>query len=163
MKRILLFAAAVALAGIAGLLPFEQRDVGDLLPVRALVVSREGRTLVLDGGKGLCGRGETWDAAMDDLRASAAGDPFFGCTGEVIFGTDAAEAMQEAARDGALRPAARVYLTADEPDPEEAADFLDAHPGKVTLQELRAAALEGRKTAPPLLICENGRYELSDG
>jgi len=160
VKKLLLLVLAAVLAAAAGLLPFPRRDVGSLLPVRALSASYGGGVLTLRGGDGLEGRGAGWDEAMDDLRASAPGDAFFGCTGELILAENAARFLPDAVRDESLRPACRVYLTENRIDPETAADYLGAHPGTVTLQSVRAAALEGRRETPPTLRCEDGRYEL---
>jgi len=163
MKKLLLLAAAAALTAVCGLLPFEGREVGGLLPVRALVVGRENGELTVSGGDGLTGRGPTWQAAMDNLKATVAGDVFYGSTCDVIFRVNAADAVADAMRDNRLRPAVRVYLTAGRPDAEDAADFLRAHPGGVTLQDIQAAALERKKTELPVLACgSGGRFALYD-
>ena len=59
---------------------------------------------------------------------------------------------------GRLRPAAKVYRTADAAlDAETAVDFLRAHPGIVTLGEVRAAMLgAGKAELPELRETERG-------
>ena len=77
---------------------------------------------------------------------------------------DRAAALREDVRgDPSLRPAARIYAGTGEPDPESATAYLDAHRSGITLQSLQAAALEGRETRLPLLVCREGRYWLKDG
>ncbi len=163
MKRLLLCALAVAAAGLCGLLPANQKDVGDLLPVRTLVVAREGDILTLDGGEDLHGEGADWSSAMDDLRATAPGDAFFGTMGQIVLTEDALAVLPDVLREKEVRPAARVYAGTGKIDPETASDFLEAKKGGVTVQTLWAASLEGREETLPRLDGENGRYHLYAG
>jgi hypothetical protein len=160
VKKLLLLAGLVLAAGVMGWLPATQKDVGSLVPVETLVLTVEDQTLVVRGDGDVEGRGGTWAAAMDDLRATTPGDAFFGATGHVIFVGRAVTALPDVLRDKALRPAARVYVSLEEPQPESATKFLDAHPAGVTLQDLQAAALEGRSVELPQLEYQDGRYHL---
>lgn len=163
MKKLLFFAAAVFVAGALGWLPATQKDVGGLLPARALILSQENGRLVLDGGDGLHGTGQSWEEAMADLCASAPGDAFFGAAGQIILVGDAESALLDVLADRQLRPAAQVYRGEGRPEADEAAKFLDAHKDGVTIQKLQAAALEGGALELPLLTCEDGRYHLENG
>ena len=162
MKKLLVLAGLVLAAGLMGWLPATQKDVGSLVPVETLVLTLEDQTLVVRGDGDVEGRGGTWAAAMDDLRATAPGDAFFGATSHVLFVGRAAKVLPDVLRDKALRPAARVCLSRGVPDPESATEFLSAHPAGVTLQDLQAAALEGRRVELPRLEYRDGRYHLYD-
>lgn len=163
MKRLILCALAVVIADLLGWLPATQKDVGDLLPVQTLVASREGKTLVLTGGEELKGRGMTWAEAMEDLRAAAPGEAFFGATGEIVLMDGALNVLPSVLEDGSLRPAARVYVGRGKIEPESAVKFLSAHEGGVTVQQLQAASLAGRQVALPALREEEGRYRIDEG
>lgn len=163
MKRILCFAAAVIAAGLLGWLPESRGDVGALLPVQTLVLSAEDDRLILEGGEGLKGVGASWDAAMDDLCATAPGDAFFGTTGQIVLVGEAASALPQVLGDRRLRPAARIFSGEGPVEPETATEFLDAQDGGVTLQALQAAALAGRTLPLEALICQDGRYRLDAG
>ena len=163
MKKVLVFAAAVAAAALLGWLPNRQRDVGKLLPAEVLVLRQEGDLLALDGGESLRGRGRTWEEAVADLVETAPGEAFFGTTAHIVLVEGAAEALPSVLRDPRLRPAARVYLGEGAPEAVEAAPYLKAHPGSVTVQQLQAAWLEEKMVTLPRLEEAEGRYHLLDG
>ncbi len=163
MKKLLICTALLLAVGLLGWLPAEQKDIGDLLPVRALVVSQSQGQLVLDGGEKLQGQGPDWASAMENLRATAPGDAFFGTAGYVILVGDAQNVLRDVLGERERRPAAQVYAADGVPEAESAAEFLDAHGGGVTMQELQAAVLEGRRISLPRMHSENGRYRLENG
>ena len=60
-----------------------------------------------------------------------------------------------------LRPAAKLYRAMEEvKKPEEALRFLQAHPGSLTLSHARAALLESREEAAPVLLQTEGGFRL---
>lgn len=160
MKKLLLFAAAVAVAGFLGWLPAEQKDVGGLLPAQTLVLTLQDGQLDLDGGQDLKGTGWTWETAMEDLEATAPGRAFFGATEHIVLVGDAAGILQDVLQDQNLRPAARIYAGKGTVEADSATEFLNAHKAGVTIQSLRSAILEGRDLNLPLLTGEDGRYHL---
>lgn len=163
MKRLMLCALAVAAASLLGWLPATQKDVGDLLPVQTLVASREGDELVLSGDGDLVGRGASWPEAMEDLRATAPGEAFFGAAGEIVLMNEALYVLPAVLEDASLRPAARVYAGSGRIEPESAVKFLSAHEGGVTVQQLQAAALVGQRLTLPVLWEDRGRYHIDEG
>lgn len=163
MKKLLLFAVAVAAAGLLGWLPAEPRALGELLPVEALVVTERGETVTVDGGKGLVGRGRDWAEAVADLRATAPGDAFLDTAGHIVVTEDALGRLREILDDRSLRPAARVYLGLGNPTADGVTDYLQGRSGDVTVQDLQAAWLEARTVTLPCLTEEDGRYHLEDG
>lgn len=148
------------LAGFASVLPFQSSDVAQLVPVETLVVSMDQGEVVLNGGA--CqGRGATWQEAWSDLQKGAAGTVFLGTAEQVVLTGGAAELLPDAAWCEGLRPAATVCVCpGPAPEPEEAAAYLGAHNGGVTLQSVQAALLAGEAIELPVLINGEGGLRL---
>ena len=62
---------------LTGSLPFTSHDVGELRPVKTVLVRVEGNQVSLETDMGDAGTGNSWDAAMADLKAKAPGTVFF--------------------------------------------------------------------------------------
>lgn len=157
IKRVGLLLLLLAVLRATGLLPFQSSDVAQLVPVRALVVSVDGDKLVLDGGQ--CrGVGHDWDSAWDDLHNSAEGHVFLGTADHVILCGSAIDKLPQVVTSRQLRPAASVCICTDGiPQPDKAANYLDAHDGGVTLQQVRALQLRtGTVRLPRLVMTEGG-------
>lgn len=162
MKK-LAFCAAAAVLLAAGA-PLRGSDCAQLVVVQVLAVARgaDGVVAVWAPG-GLSGRGADFDAALSDLAAHAPGTLFLGAAEHVILAPGGAGALAQLARSDALRPAVRLYVTAEEPeelleDAQTLAECLRAHPGTVRLTRVRAAALEGGAVRIPALVREGGGY-----
>lgn len=162
MKKVLLLAAVVAAVWTLTLASESQKDVGDLLPIQTLMVTRQNGQLEVRGDGDLLGCGETWAAAMENLEQTASGEAFFGCTEHVVFDRNAISYLPDAMADHRLRPAARLYLSSGSVDPDEATAYLDAHPGGKTIQKLTADVLEGKPVKLPILHSDEGRLQLYD-
>ena len=63
---------------LTGSLPFTSHDEGELRPVKTVLVRVEGNQVSLETDMGDAGTGNSWDAAMADLKAKAPGTVFFG-------------------------------------------------------------------------------------
>lgn len=160
MKKLLLFAAFAVLLKITGLLPFAGSDVAQLLPVRTLLVDMEGSQIVLNGGE-TAGRGESLDEALRDMKNGAEGTVFLSAAEQVVLSPRARGLLPQLCRWEALRPAAQILLASEElPEPEKAADYLEAHDAGLTLQEVRAALLRGEPVSLPLLHVTEGGLRL---
>lgn len=151
---------AVLLA--AAVLPDRGTDAAQLLPVQVLLVERaEDGTLAISCDAQLCGRGADLDAALEDLRAGAPGQLFLQTAGQVIFTRQALSALPQAAQCGQLRPGAQVFVLAGQtPDLEDAAAFLQAHPGGVTLGDVRAMLAGAGDVTLPVLVSAKRRMEV---
>ena len=111
------------------------------------------------------GRGETLDAALDELCASAPGTLFLQTAEHILITPDARHILPEAVVSRRLRPAARVYyLQGGTPELSRAGDFLRAHGGGARLTDVRARLL-GAEGAPEIatLVCAQGRMRLYGG
>lgn len=137
IKKLVLLVVLVAVLRASGIIPFESSDVAELVPVQALVVSTSNGSVMLDGGECL-GIGKDWDSAWEDLHRSAKGHVFLGTAENIILCGNAVELLPHVVRSEVLRPAASICVCPDSvPDAEDAAAYLSAHPGGVTLQQVR--------------------------
>lgn len=149
MKKIV--AAALLLLLVPGWMPFSRGDVGTLQPVRALVVSRQGSLIVLDGGQ-VQGRGTTWEAAMEDLLESGSGKVFLGTADQIVLVQTAVGLLPKVLSEPTLRPSAQVCVS-EQPVTEvsQTADFLAAHETGVTVARLRTVLANAESLAMPVL------------
>ena len=157
IKKIIFLVVLAGILRVTGLLPFESRDVAQLVPVQALVISQSADNVVLDGGD--CrGIGTDWDSAWEDLQNSADGRVFLQTADHVILCGDAVSLLRQVVESGAFRPAASVCVCPDSvPSADEAAAYLQAHHGGVTLQQVQALQLrQGELTLPRLRQTEGG-------
>ena len=160
MKKGWLLVGVLAVLTLWKLLPFQGSDVAQLMPIRALTVDRKGGQIFLDGG--VCsGKGGTLEEALADMKNGAAGTVFLATTEEVIVSAGAVSLLPELCLWDALRPATRVAAAlGDLPDPEQAADYLEAHDPGVSLGQLHGALLRGESVRLPQLLQEEGGLHL---
>ena len=158
MKRAYLWAVIAAGLLLAGELPMETHDAVELLPAELAIFWTEDGRVCARCDNGTEGSGEDLDAALDDLERAAEGVLFLDTAEHLILCGDIPSLAKQAADCGRLRPAAKVYRTADAAlDAGTAVDFLRAHPGNVTLGEVRAAMLgAGKAELPELRETERG-------
>lgn len=158
MKRAYLWAVIAAGLLLAGELPMETHDAAELLPAELAIFWTEDGRVCARCDNGTEGSGEDLDAALDDLERAAEGVLFLDTAEHLILCGDIPSLAKQAADCGRLRPAAKVYRMADAAlDAETAVDFLRAHPGNVTLGEVRAAMLgAGKAEMPELRETERG-------
>lgn len=151
IKKLIILAVLVAALRISGLLPFQSSDVAELVPAQALVVSMEDGSIVLDGGDCL-GVGEDWEAAWEDLRLGTKGHVFLGTVDHVVLCGEAVALLPQVLESEVLRPAASVCVSPNGvPNAKLAAEYLAAHDGGVTLQQVRALQLRPGKVELPQL------------
>ena len=160
IKRLFVLVVAAVALRITGLLPFETGDVARLKPVETLVVFAEHGEVVLNWEEG-SGRGNDWDAALEDLRQSAEGGLFLKTAEQIVLCGGAETLLQKIVRSEALRPAATVCICYDQtPDPKQVGKYLSAHPSELTLQQIRAAQLRGEPVELPVLTKTKGGWRL---
>lgn len=161
MKRIILFVCLAAALRMSGLLPFSGHDVADLVPVEALTVDWVQNRVVLRG-KDCEGRGESWEAALEDLYQSANGTVFLGTAEQVVLSESAVRVLPDVIRSPELRPAAVICICRGSlPKPEDAAKYLSAHNAGITIQQVQAAMVQGDAVALPVLKETEGGLRLS--
>lgn len=136
MKWYLTLLTAVILTVIFGL-PFREYKTQQLLPIKTVQAERtaQGVHIVTEVAEGL---GETWTAAVADLRQNASGDVFFDTAEQVVL-TEESLAV-EIAQSGILRPAAQVYFAEALADHEGLHAYLTAHPSEKKISDYGRAS-----------------------
>ena len=157
-----LTAAAVCgvLALVSSAMPFQGRDVAQLIPVEALVISMEEGTIILDGGD-CCGMGETWEAAWEDLHRGAEGTVFLNTAEYVVLTDTAMQLLETVVWNENLRPAAEIYgAQGVRSDPKEVASYLNGKQTGSTIQQLRSDLVNTHSVKLPLLVKTEGGLRL---
>ncbi len=161
MKKLLLLLLAAALLCALGLLPFHAEDAAKLLPVRTVIVTRSGGAYTVDVGAGVRAVGRTLAEALERLREEVSGLVFLPTAEQVVLTEPAAEAAEAVAESEDFRPAAGVCVTPDPaPDAEALSVYLEAHPLRTTVLDLRAALAEGRAPTLPRLVASDGGFRI---
>ena len=162
MKRLWAFFAALAVCTIfTGLDEGDTHDAAALVPVQALVIDAKDGTVFVAAATGGVGRGGNLDAALSDLQSGCAGALFTQTAEHVIVTSRAWYLTPQVCVSRQLRPAAKLYRAMEEvKKPEEALRFLQAHLGNLTLSHARAALLESREEAAPVLMQTEGGFQL---
>lgn len=160
MKQVIWLAILAAALSMTGLLPFQSSDVASLVPVETLTVDMKEGQVLLDGGE--CrGRGENWEAALEDLRHGAEGTVFLGTAEQIVLSKRAASVLPDVIRSPELRPAAVICICPDTPPkPEEITPYLSAHNAGITIQKVQAIMLRGEGVALPVLVKTEGGLRL---
>ena len=162
MKRLWAFFAALAVCTIfTGLDEGDTHDAAALVPVQALVIDAKDGTVLVTTDTGDVGRGGNLDAALSDTQSGCAGALFTQTAEHVIVTSRAWYLTPQVCVSRQLRPAAKLYRAMETVEaPEEALRFLQAHPGSLTLSHARAALLESREEAAPVLMQAEGGFRL---
>ena len=129
--------------------PAASNELGGLIPVETLVVSRAGTSVCVRGGA-VRGTGADWAAALDDLHATAPGTVFLETAERVIVAEDAAGVLPDLLADTRLRPSAQLYFLRGG-DSAALEEFAAAHESGATVE--KAAEI-------PRIVEEEGRYRL---
>ena len=162
MKRLWVFFAALAVCTIfAGLDDGDTHDAAALVPVQALVIDAKDGAVFVTADTGDVGWGGNLEEALSDLQSGCAGALFAQTAEHVIVTSRAWYLAPQVCVSRQLRPAAKLYRAMEEVEaPEEALRFLQAHPGNLTLSHARAALLESREEAAPVLLQTEGGFRL---
>ena len=162
LKRLWVFFAALAVCTVlAGVDEGEVHDAAALVPVQALVIDAKDGTVLVTTDTGDVGRGGNLDAALSDLQSGCAGALFTQTAEHVIVTSRAWYLAPQVCVSRQLRPAAKLYRAMEKiEEPEQALRFLQAHPGNLTLSHARAALLESREEAAPVLMQTEGGFRL---
>lgn len=132
-------AAGVLLLAAFGLWPFHAHDPGELLPVQAMTVRRAGAGVAVQTDGGLQGCGASYAAAVRAMEETAPGRVFFGaCSAVCVSGGE--NLLRAVAADTRLRGAVGCYRAQKAPPADQLALLSRAHPGGVTLAEVRTGS-----------------------
>lgn len=157
--------ALLAAASVVSLcmLPRTGTDAAKLLPAQVLVITQENGRIVVESDNGASGSDATLPDALAAMRESAEGTLFLDTAEHIILLQSAQALLPAAVRQRQFRPAAKLYLARmDTLDAEACVDFLQAHPGSVTLADAHAALLRDEALSPAILLPgENGGIRLA--
>ena len=129
--------------------PGAKTDLGSLLPVETLCVTRE-RGRIVVSGRDVCGEGRDWASAMENLEATASGTVFLETADRLIVAENAADCLPAICQDERLRPAVQLYWLRGRGG-AALEDFTTAHESPATLAEPEDI---------PVILEEHGRYRL---
>ena len=134
--------------------PAEPRDVGSLIPVELVQLSRDREGVAVRTDTGNRGWGENLEAAMADLKQKASGEIFLE-TAEYVLLTGEKETFIPELKHY-FRPGTQVYEAQYLEDLEEAAAYLGQHRRESPLFRLQNRDL-------PRLIWHRGGLCFADG
>lgn len=146
MKKMILYAGAIAVIGFAGMLPFRGTDVGRLHPVEVLVVSAFEEKIIVETDTQLRGTGETIIQAIENLKLTSAGEIFLDTANYVLVTAEAKPLLGELYT--VLRPACQVYEFSGTGKWDNVAKYLESHSSNVTLLSYR----QGKENVPKLAV-----------
>ena len=157
--------ALLAAASVVSLcmLPRTGTDAAKPLPAQVLVIAQEDGQITVESDNGASGSGATLPDALEAMRESAEGTLFLDTAEHIVLLQSAQALLPAAARQRQFRPAAKLYLARmDTLDAEGCVEFLQAHPGTVTLADAHAALLRGETLSSAVLLPgENGGIVLA--
>lgn len=140
------------------MLPRTGTDAAKLLPAQVLMIAQKDGRITVESDNGASGSGATLPDALAAMREGAEGTLFLDTAEHIILLQSAQALLPAVVQQRQFRPAAKLYLARmDALDAESCVDFLQAHPGSVTLADAHAALLRGETLSPALLLPgENG-------
>lgn len=147
--------ALLAAAAVISLcmLPRTGTDAAKLLPAQVLVIAQEEGQITVESDNGVSGSGATLPDALASMRENAEGTLFLDTAEHIVLLQSAQALLPAAARQRQFRPAAKLYLAdMNVLAAEDCVDFLQAHPGSVTLADAHAALLRGEALSPAILL-----------
>lgn len=144
MKRLLYIIVLVA----ALMAPGEKSDIAKLQPLELIAIHTEGDEIVIQTDTGDEGRGMDVDRAMEDLIRTTSGIVYLDTANYLLIKLGAEKYADDMA--GYLKRTVKLCQTSDDPDLEEAAEFLSVHQPNVTLSQWNSG-----EELPELQVIEN--------
>ena len=120
------------------LYPVQGEDVGKLIPVELVHLSRDGDQIIIATDTEAAGSGQTVDAALENLKATAAGIVFLDTADYLLI--DESAASEVVALKKHLKASVRVCELAGDLELKEAAVYLAVHGPETKLREYREDA-----------------------
>lgn len=162
LRRWILYIAAAGALVLAGEMPFQQSDVGRLLPVETSLFYIEDGQVCLETDLGLRGRGADLESALADLERSAPGVVFYDTGNYILLHGSAAGLLPELTELPRLRGSCVLCRTAERDlDLTAAGEYLEAHDPGFTLRQAEAALAAGMAAVPPELVWREEEFILA--
>ena len=146
--------AALLLAAVVLWSPVKGTDVGKLLPVELVQISRTETGYVVRTDTENMGEGETLAQAVENMRDTAQGEIFLETTEYVLLTRETMQCLPDLPEF--FRPGTEVYAAPPLEDLEQASAFLRAHSRQSPLFRLMG------ETRLPELEMEGGRIHYAD-
>ena len=147
MKRWMIYLLLVA---GAFLFPKRPVELGKLIPVELILVEKEEGAYLVRTDTGDVGHGTTLPSAIENLRATAPGDLFLDTARYLLVTEETHHTIPEISRY--LKGETYISMVENGLDPEQATQYLSAHPPKLQLKAWKTGS------KPELLQQIEGRY-----
>ena len=135
MKRILLYIAIIAAVFVA---PVKPLDVGELIPVQVVSLSKENGWTVIETDTGNRGMGSTAQSALRNLKDTANGRIYLDTADFLLLGKDTASAAEDLR--GELKASVQVCEIAKSVNLTEVGQYLGVHGKLPKLKDWRKDA-----------------------
>ena len=140
---------------LASLLPKEQHtDISQLHPVEILYIDMEGRSVQIATDTGEVGQGNTWQAALGDLKETASGELFVDTAAFLLVTDRSSVYLEEMAQ--VQRPSIKVLLFDGEAQWETLTNYLRWKNAGISLWRYRTG-----DTKLPKLVNVEGRCSIA--
>ena len=153
MRRVWVYALALAAALFWESTPFSGTDVGKLLPVELVLLERSGALLQISTDTQDRGRGVTVDKSLEDLKLSAPGEIFLDTADYILIRDGMEQHLLELSQY--LRPACGICILRGDAELSDVARYLAVHPPRKTLRDYCNG-----ETKIPVLTAEQERMTL---
>lgn len=164
MRRWMIYCALAVALVLAGELPFQNSDVGKLLPVETSLLYIEDGQVVVETDLGLRGQGATLPDAVKDLEKSAPGVVFYDTGNFILIHDSALPLLGELPGAEYLRGSCAVCgVRSREMDLSKAGEYLSAHKPNVDLRQVEAAQAAGEEITLPELLWSKEEFVLVSG
>lgn len=164
MRRWILYCVLALGLALLGELPFQQNDVGKLLPVETSLLYIKDGQVVVETDLGLRGEGATLAAAVQAMERSAPGVVFYDTGNYILLHESAMPLLEQLPEAEYLRGSCTVCrVTERQMDLAEAGKYLSAHEPEVDLRRVEAALAAGEKLELPELQWSKGAFFLVSG
>lgn len=128
-------------------------ELGHMKPAELILVDVENPFVIIKTDLGDEGKGSSFQEAAENMQEKSDGILFLDTAEKIVVSEKALYLLPEL--EDIFRPAAEVYLGSGAIKPDQAAEYLSARKGNVTLGMLKTG--KGRL---PVLLAEKGRYHL---
>lgn len=122
MKRIIIY---IGILAALLFVPVESHNVGELIPVQAVALSKENGRVVIETDTGNRGIGETVRKALQNLKDTASGNIYLDTAQYLLLGKETGAAADELRSE--LKRSVRICETAKKVDLAQAVKFLRVH------------------------------------
>ncbi len=126
----------IVILALLFLAPLEREDVAKLLPVGAVAVYLDGAEVVLETDAAYMGRGDSVDAALEDLKSTTPAVVYLDTAEYLLLAEDAVSYADQLRQ--IFKPSVKVCVCQAAGRVKEAAKYLDVHGNLPKLSQWKA-------------------------